>query len=90
MASELTRWLVGTPVDRQGERAVEQVRRTADVAVAQVSSVMQVSQAAMLGALNIAMTKREAALLVPEDAAKFDLIASQAAMAMAMQINRLG
>jgi len=43
----------------------------------------------MMGVLSVAMAKREAALLVPEDAAKFDLIATQAALGMAAQVNRV-
>ena len=89
MAGEVTRWLTGTSIDRQAEQALGQARREADVAAARVAAVMQVSQAAMFGALNVSMAKREAALLVPEDAAKFDLVATQAALAMAAQINRV-
>ena len=35
------------------------------------------------------MIKREAALLLPEDAAKFDLIATSAAISVAGEIDRL-
>jgi hypothetical protein len=89
MAGELTAWLAGSPVDRQAARELVQVQRNAGLSAARVAGVVQVSQAAMLGTLGIAMAKREAALLVPEDAAKFDLIATQAALAMAGQINRV-
>jgi hypothetical protein len=63
------------------------VEKNASVAAARVSAVTHVSHAAMLGTLSVGMSKREAALLLPEDAAKFDLIATQAAIGMAMQIN---
>jgi hypothetical protein len=89
MSGELTTWLAGSPVERQRNRAVAQVRANADVSQARVGAVNQVSQAAMLGTLSVAMMKREASLLVPEDAAKFDLIATQAAIGMAMQIQRI-
>ena len=90
MAGELAQWLAGaSPAERELGRVVAQVRREADVAAARVASVMQVSQAAMMGVLSVAMAKREAALLVPEDAAKFDLIATQAALGMAAQVNRV-
>lgn len=90
MAGELVGWLGGaSPAEREAGRALAQVRREADIASARVAAVSQVSQAAMFGVLGIAMAKREAALLVPEDAAKFDVIATQAALAMAAQINRV-
>ena len=80
-------WLVASPAQREHQRDINRVRRGTDVAVARVVGISQVSQAAMLGTLNVAMMKREAAMLVPEDAATFDLVATQAAIAMAMQIN---
>lgn len=90
MAGDLVQWLAGSsPAEREAERALAQMRREADLAAARVGAVMQVSQAAMFGALSVAMAKREAALLVPEDAAKFDLVATQAALAMAAQIGRV-
>jgi NADPH-dependent curcumin reductase CurA len=89
MSGELVRWLAATPAEREHDRALEKVHGTADAALARVSAVAQVSQAAMLGTLSVAMTKREAAMLVPEDAGKFDLIATQAAIAMANEVTRM-
>lgn len=75
--------------ERDRNRALEQVRTTTDVAAAKVMGVVEVGQVAMLGALQLSMMKHEAALMVPEDAAKFDLIATTAVMGMAQQVNRL-
>jgi hypothetical protein len=73
----------------QGQ-VTSRVGKNGNVAAARVLAVAQVAQEAMLGALSVSMAKREAALLVPEDAAKFDLIATQAAICMAMQVNWVG
>jgi len=90
MSGELVNWLASTPAERDRDRAVDRVYKQADVVQAKVSAIVQVSQAAMLGTLSVSMMKREAALLVPEDAAKFDLIATQAAIPSAMQIEKVG
>jgi hypothetical protein len=87
MSGEVARWIASTPAQRTRSREVAKVRTNGDIGVARVGAIGQVSQAAMLGTLNVSMMKREAALLVPEDAAKFDLVATQAAIAMAGQIN---
>jgi hypothetical protein len=89
MSGEITRWLASTPAERDRNRAVQHVQARTDVAQAVIAGVGQVSQSAMFGALSLGMMKREASLLVPEDAAKFDLIATQAAMGMAGQIQRV-
>lgn len=89
MSNDITRWLASTPAERTRDREVEKVWNHADVALARVSATTQVAQSALLGATSIAMMKREAALLAPEDAGKFDLIATTAAMALAAEINRL-
>jgi hypothetical protein len=86
---ELARRRMATEVARLREHQTLVAHASADVGVARVSAVMQVSQAAMLGTLSLSMMKREASLLVPEDAAKFDLIATQATIAMASEINRI-
>lgn len=89
MSSELVRRAAQSPAQRERSREIERVRTTTDIAIAKVMGVTEVSQTAMLGALQVSMMKREAALLVPEDAAKFDLVATTTVMAMAQQINRL-
>ena len=81
--------MASTPAERERDRKVERVFVNTDEAMARVAGIGQVSQAAMLGTLNVTMMRREAALLVPEDAAKFDLIATQAAIGMANEINRV-
>jgi len=90
MNTDISRWLVSTPAERTRDREVERVWNHAHVALARVSATTQVAQTAMLGTLSVSMMKREASMLVPEDAAKFDLIATQAALGMAAEINRLG
>ena len=89
MAGEIVRWLATPPAERERDRKLERVYLHTDEAVARVAGIARVSEAAMLGTLNVTMMKREAALLVPEDAAKFDLIATQAAIGMASEINRM-
>lgn len=75
------------PTSYRQAQTVAKVGKNAAAATARVAGITQVSQAALLGTLNVAMMKREACLLVPEDAAKFDLIATQAAIGMAMQVS---
>lgn len=75
------------PATFRQAQTLARVDHSARAAVARVAGITLVSQAAMLGALNVSMMKREACMLVPEDAAKFDLIATQAAIGMAMQVS---
>lgn len=89
MTRDLVTRLASMPAAKERDRAVERVRSATEITLAIVTGVTQVSQSAMLGTLGVCMMKREASLLVPEDAAKFDLIATQAALGMAMQINRI-
>jgi hypothetical protein len=89
MAGELVRWLAATPAERDRDRAVQKAHDATDVALARVSGISQVSQAAMFGTSTVCMMKRETAMLLPEDAAKFDFIATEAAVAMAAEIHRL-
>lgn len=89
MSGELTRWLATTPSERDRDRAVARVRSEAAAAQTLALGVTQVAQTALGGMLGVSMTKREACLLVPEDAAKFDLIATHAAMGCAMVISDL-
>jgi hypothetical protein len=89
MAGELVRWLASTPAERERDLKIERVYVDTDEGMARVAGIARVSEAAMLGTLNVAMMKREASLLVPEDAAKFDLVATQAAIGMASEINRM-
>jgi len=89
MSGEITRWLANTPAERDRNRALERIDLQADLTQARVQAVVGVAQTAVLGALTVGMTKREAALLLPEDAAKFDLIATSAAIAVAGEIDRL-
>ncbi len=90
MSSDLTRWLASTPIERESNRAIDRVQAITQVTQAKVAGVTQVAQSALLGALALGMTKREAALLIPEDAAKYDLIATTAVLTMAAQVQQLG
>jgi hypothetical protein len=76
------------PVVRQRDREIAIVEKNTDVALARVAGVAEVAQMALLGTLGLAMMKREASMVVPEDAAKFDLVVTTAAYGMAQQINR--
>jgi hypothetical protein len=87
MSGEIARWTAASPARRDREIAV--VRRETDVALARVAGVAEVGQTAMLGTMGLSMMKREASMLVPEDAPKFDMIATAAVVGMAQQINRL-
>jgi hypothetical protein len=89
VSGELARWAFAGPAQREKQRATTAVRTNTAVAVARIGGIAQASQAAMVGMVGVSMAKREAALLVPEDAGKFDLIATQAALSMAAQINWL-
>lgn len=75
------------PASYRQSQVVAKVDRDGGTALARVAAINRVAQAAMLGTLNVAMMKREACLLVPEDAAKFDLVATQAAMGFAGQVS---
>jgi hypothetical protein len=82
----MARWFATLPAERERARRLERVYLNTDEAVARVAGITRVSQSAMLGTLVVSMMKREAALLVTEDAAKFDLVATQAAIALASEI----
>jgi hypothetical protein len=88
MAGDITR--LGSSAARAHGKALDQVRRDTDVATARVMGATQVAQAALMGTLSISMIAREAAFVVPEAAGRLELIATQAALSMAMQINRIG
>jgi hypothetical protein len=75
------------PATFRQAQTLARVHHSARAAVARVAGITVVSQAAMLEALNVSMMKRKACMLVPEDAAKFDLIATQAVIGMAMQVS---
>lgn len=90
MSGELVSWLGGaSATEVRHDRALERVQNHTDLAIARVTGIAQVAQTAMMGTLSVAMMKREASLLVVEDAAKFDLVATHAAIGMATVINRL-
>lgn len=87
--SDIVTWLASTPAERQRDRAISVVRRDTDVAVARVSSVATVAQAATMGVLSVSMMQREAAFVCPDAAAKLDLISTTAAIGMAGVLQRL-
>ncbi len=89
MSGELTRWIASTPAEREHDRTLIHIDQAADEAQARIQAMTGVAQTAIMGALSLGMVKREAALLIPEDAAKFDLIATTAAVAVAGQLERL-
>jgi hypothetical protein len=88
MAGELVRRTTAAQVVRARDRELAVVHKSADLAVARVAAVGEVAQAALVGTLGLSMMKRDAEMLVPDAAAKLDLVVTTAAAAMAAQINR--
>ncbi|HSY15256.1 MAG TPA: hypothetical protein VK816_04650 [Jatrophihabitantaceae bacterium] len=89
MSGQMSRRVATAPIRRERDRELAVIQKQAQLAAARAAAVGQLGQAAMFGTLALSMMKREASFLVPEDAAKFDLVATTAVLGMAQQINRL-
>jgi hypothetical protein len=53
--SDIVNWVASSPAERQRNRAVGVLRRDTDIAVARVSSVATVAQAATMGVLSVSI-----------------------------------
>lgn len=89
MPGEMIRRIVSTPSEKARSRELERARAQADVSVARVAGIADVSQTAMLGTLGLAMMKREAEMMVPDAAAHLETVMAWAVSGMAQQISRL-
>jgi len=90
MSGELAQWFSSTAVERERDRALEKVYRNADVAMARVAAVTQVSQAAMMGTSIVCAMKNQFEQLSPADAGKFETLAIMATYAMGNEISAVG
>jgi hypothetical protein len=89
MSGELARRIAAAPIKRERDREDALARKEAEVAIARVAGVALVGEAALMGVTTLGLMARQAAALVPEEAARLDLIKTTAAIGMAQQINRL-
>lgn len=90
MAGELTRVLTTSAIDRQHGRALDQIRRRADLGLAIVNEVAALEQTAIMRLAETALIKQQAVSMFPQDQPTFDLMLVGAAMNMRQVINRVG
>jgi hypothetical protein len=90
MAGELTLWSGTGAIARTRNRELAHVRKNADVAVAKIVGLADVTNTAMMATGGLSMVKRQLETLAPEDAGKLDHLQTIATLAMGAQIQRLG
>lgn len=88
MSTDITRRIVTSPLERAHGRALQSIDHATDEALDSVRAVADVTRTALLGALSIESTKREAELLYPDAAPALHLIASAGMSNLAQLVHR--